>query len=172
MKLKLILLISCIFLGLAYGYWEFFYLSRNAKLEDFSDLPEVITVRHTPNPVDAQRGGPSGLEYSWVYATSVACKGDNAIRVKEFYGFTQDEDGKWECRNVRDRTYTGQDFSEWYGCPNGILEPGKTYTCDGNWSGTSSGEQSQTLWLYIGEDSSGRRVRGQAIIIKNAFPGL
>lgn len=166
MRLKVILVALSLILGIAWGYWALFYSSERATVESFAKLPVRIKVVHSPNPADGHLRGQSSAGYTWEYGTSVSNMTKQPIKVIEFYGFTN-HDGKWECGNYTGKIFGTAEFSQWYGCPDGILVPGETYTCSPNWSGNSTGKGSTGLWLYVGVDQSSQRVKGQAQIVRN-----
>src|ERR1700687_3028395 len=89
------------------------------KIEELAGLPVGLKVTHTPNPVGAVRGGPSGERYSWVFKTSVrSLRGP--VQIVEFGGFSR-VFGKWVFGNFTGRPFTPEDFADWYACPGAVV---------------------------------------------------
>ncbi len=128
---------------------------------DFANLPIGIEVAHEPSRVYARKKGPSGNKFTWVYRTTVSCS-YSPVAIIEFGAFGL-HDGKWVLSNVGGRAFTQQQFADWYGCPNGVLMPGKSYCDPSNWSGSSSLKRSVSKWYFLGVDNRGERVKGEAV---------
>lgn len=134
---------------------------RDAKYREVMSLPEGIEVIHTPNPVRAQRNGPSEAKYTYVYRTEVRTK-SKRLRLVEFGAFVQPQPGKWVFSTFTGKPFTASDFAEWYNCPGAYLEPGNAYADESNWSGANKLRNTETIWYYIGEDKDGNRYQGSA----------
>lgn len=146
--------------------------TADPKFLELSALPERMRVTHTPNPVAAQAGGRSGFRYTWLYKTTVESLG-GPIVIEEFGAFSF-RDGEWRFATVTGEPFTPADFADWYACPNAIVKPGKPCSDPLNWTGNDwlVPEGERNLWYYIGRDSEGRRVKGQAEIELLAEIGL
>jgi hypothetical protein len=84
--------------------------------------------------------------------------------VQEFGSFAW-HDGKWVFSNFTGKVFSGQDFADWYSCPEGRLLPGSEATDPSNWSGGIEQLQAGKMrWFFIGTDDSGRRVKGEAVV--------
>lgn len=134
----------------------------NLKLRLLASLPVGIKITHSPNPARASVGGRSGFKFIWPYATSVRAM-IGSVRIEEFGAFAW-ENGRWVFSNFTGRPYTATDFSDWYSCPNATLTPGRLCSDAHNWSGRRTLERGKTRWYFIGVDSKGKRVKGEAVI--------
>lgn len=132
------------------------------KLLELRALPDGLRVIHTPNPAGAQPGGRSGFRYTWLYATTVESLGGTIV-IEEFGSFFF-EGGSWRFSNVTGKPFTAADFADWYACPDAILRPGKACSDSLNWTGNDRLGAGRMLWYYLGRDTHGRRVKGQAVI--------
>ncbi len=121
-------------------------------------------MTHAPNPVAAQRGGPSGSRYTWLYKTTVESLG-GPIVIEEFGAFSL-QDGQWRFSTYTGRPFTPADFAQWYGCPDAVVRPGNSCSDPQNWTGYQRlvPDSEKGLWCFIGRDSNGRRVKGEAIV--------
>jgi alpha-tubulin suppressor-like RCC1 family protein len=133
------------------------------KLRELEGLPTGLTVTHTPNPVKARVGGPSGRRYAWVFGTTVTPTGSDTVTITEFGFFVWIEDG-WVFSNFTGRPFTGEHFAEWYGCPDARILPDHECTDGSGWGSRDALQASRTRWYYIGVTSSGQRVKGEAIL--------
>ncbi|MBY0549256.1 MAG: hypothetical protein K2W95_18420 [Candidatus Obscuribacterales bacterium] len=128
--------------------------------EQLARIPIGLRVEHSPNPVKPQKGGSSGNAYTWTFKTSVSAL-KQRVRITEFYGCSKIDD-KWVPSNFTGKAFSNKDFAEWYSCPNGLLQPGKTYSDPNNWSGNDTGKGSKSLWVFVGTTPEGKKVRGEA----------
>ncbi len=142
------------------GLWE--SEAADPKLRELGTLPDGIRVIHTPNPVRAQVGGRSGFRYTWLYTTTVEAI-DRPIVIEEFGAF-EFHSGEWRFSTITGKPFTQADFAEWYSCPDSALKPGKKCSDPLNWTGSDRLRSERDLWYFIGRDSAGNRVKGQAII--------
>ncbi len=143
----------------------FTFLDRSErKLNELDSLDDGLRVLHTPNPSAAQRGGPSGQEFTWIYATSVEALYED-VQVTEFGAFSWDSvDERWRFGTIYDRPFNGQEFSEWYQCPGARIRKGAVVFDGSNYTGSDIMEAHRSLWYFIGITQGGRRVKGQAVI--------
>lgn len=102
------------------------------------------------------------MEYSWVYRTSVRAVGE-PVTITEFGAFAWQE-GRWVLANYTGAPFTAADFADWYSCPEAKVLPGQAYADPDNWSGGSSLARDKSLWYFIGVTSSGKRVKGEAVV--------
>src|SRR5262245_61381390 len=105
----------------------------DSRFQELNALPEGLRVAHTPNPVGAQRGGPSGFAYTWLYKTTVGSL-RGPITIEEFGCFTLQQ-GQWRLSTVTGRPFTSTDFAQWYGCPEAVVAPGRSCADTRNWTG-------------------------------------
>ena len=136
--------------------------SQTPTVDGIRKLPEGIRVTHAPNPVTAVRNGRSGRAFTWQYQTSVSAI-DKEITVVEFGCFFE-RDGKWVFSNYTGKPFTGQDFADWYSCPNARLRSDSRAKDPQNWSGSDQLRSAKALWYFIGVDADGNRCRGEAVI--------
>jgi hypothetical protein len=132
------------------------------KLQEISKLPIGLKVKHSPNPVKAQRGGRSGRQYTWLYETSVESAGE-PVTISEFGSFAW-LDGRWGFSNFTGRPFSAEEFVEWYSCPDAKVMPGKNYTDPANWSGNESLRSGKHLWYFVGVTAAGKKVKGEAVV--------
>jgi hypothetical protein len=163
---------------LACGLFTFSPVGRSAPAgdepkfitpEELDKLPVGITVTHEPKTALATLTGKSErrAKYTWWYKTTVSAK-DAEVTIVEFGGFRWQKD-KWvNGGTITGKPYTGDDFADWYGCPKGVLKPGKSYSDPTNWSTDAELTAGKTRWYFIGVDAKGKRVKGEAIIEQKA----
>ncbi len=142
----------------------FFADEKNKKLNNIATLPIGLEVKHTPNPVKAMKDGRSSYPYTWLFKTTVKAIEDD-ITIIEFGCFIwYEEEKRWVFSNYTDKPFTNANFAEWYSCPNGKLLKGKEYSDPNNWGGSSEPSEAKSKWYYIGINSKGERVKGEAVI--------
>jgi hypothetical protein len=135
------------------------------RLREWAALPEGIEVVHSPARVRARREQqPDGrVQYRWVYRTAVRTKSE-PVKVQEFGAFDWHH-GKWAFSNFTGKAFSGQDFADWYSCPDAQLVPGGEASDPSNWSGGIEQLQAGKMrWVFVGIDEAGRRVKGEAIV--------
>lgn len=135
------------------------------SIEDLEKLPIGIEVAHDPESVPATQTEPNGVlsKYTWRYKTTVSAT-DGDVRVVEFGAFYRNGD-KW----VPGPTFTGKpyaakEFSEWYACPDALLKKGQSYSDPNNWNTGQALRAGTMRWYFVGLDSKGQRVKGEAAI--------
>jgi hypothetical protein len=133
-------------------------------LEELDKLPKGITVTHEPEAALATLSGPSErpFKYTWWYKTTVSAI-DAQVTIVQFGGFKW-VDGKWLANSITGQSYTNEDFANFYKCPRGLLKPGEKYTDPTNWTKDKELLGGKTRWYFIGVDSNGKRVKGEAVI--------
>jgi hypothetical protein len=132
------------------------------KYKEVSSLPVGLEVVHSPARSKAQRGGPSGDRYTWVYHTTVRALKE-PVRIIEFGAFVR-QGNRWAFTTHTGEPFTPDDFAEWYSCPGARLLPGKEYTDPSNWGGGNEIRAASVLWYFIGLDERGRKVKGEAVV--------
>ena len=153
---RIILAISSMFSGLlAFGQGD-------SKYDEIMELPVLLEVTHSPNPAKAQRGGPSGSEFTWIYETKVSSK-EKTLTVVEFGAFAWHR-GRWLFSNYTGEPFTSKDFEDWYSCPGAVLEAGKAYSDQRNWSGANLLRHKKAKWYFVARDESGNLYRGTGVI--------
>jgi len=131
-------------------------------LQALESLPIGLEVTHSPNPAEAQRGGPSGYRYTWVYSTTVRAL-HVPVAIIAFGAFVL-HDGAWVFANVTGPPFTHNDFADWYACPQAVLWPGRKYSDPANWGGSNSLRSLTIKWVFIGIGIDGRQVKGEAVV--------
>jgi hypothetical protein len=128
------------------------------KLAELASLPEGLTVTHTPESVANSFSGPSGVQ--WAHSTTVSSTVGPVTIIE--YGFLLDRDGRWtDDTRIRSK-YSANEFAENFGSPGAKLLPGKTYTNEWNRSMSDNRPEQIGKWYFIGVDSNGNRVKGEA----------
>ena len=135
---------------------------RPPSFSELGSLPDGIRVSHSPNPVRAQKGGPSKNNFSWLYTTTVSAVGGPVV-IEQFGAF-QFRNGHWRFSTVTGEPFTPSQFTDWYSCPDALIEVGSTCSDPQNWTGSDQLRADKSLWYFIGRDSVGNRVKGQATI--------
>ena len=59
---------------------------------------------------------------------------------------------------------TAEEFAEWYKCPKAALKKGEAVEDPTNWSTDAELRAGKTRWYFVGTDSKGKRVKGEAVI--------
>jgi len=132
----------------------------DSVLAELDQLPEGIRVTHSPNPVFAVEDTTAHWRFTWNYATTVAAiKGE--VTVVEFGVLSRTGD-QWVYANYTDEPFRGKEFAEWYNCDGSRLCEGLSYIDPSNWSAAGCLKEAKSLWYFIAEDETGRRVKGVA----------
>jgi len=135
-------------------------LEWRTKSNELAALPQGLVIRHIPNTPRAHAWGEG--EYKWEYATTIQSE-VGQVTIEEFGCFRWTGSG-WCIIATEDTPFTSADFSSWYECNNAILMPGVTYTDQNNWTTSDRLSGGLYRWYYIGTDSRGRRVKGEATV--------
>jgi hypothetical protein len=130
--------------------------------ESFSSMPIGLDIIHSPNPVKAQEGGPSGRKFSWVYKTTVRAV-DDTVTIINFGAYTL-SGNKWVFSNYNGNPFSASDFADWYSCPKATLASGQEFYDVSNWSGSDSLNGVEIKWVYVGINSKGEYVKGESTI--------
>jgi hypothetical protein len=130
------------------------------KLTELASLPQGLTVTHTPDSVTTSFSGPSGVQ--WAHSTTVSSTVGPVTIVE--YGFLLERNGRWTDETGIRSKYTANDFAENFGSPDAKLLPGKSYTNEWNRSMSDNMPEQVGKWYFIGLDSKGNRVKGEANI--------
>ena len=133
-------------------------LESDLKISELASLPQGLTVVHTPDPVERTFSGPSGFQ--WTHSTTVSST-VGPVTIVEFGCFYEDG-GRWTFGTGTKAPFTAEDFAEWYGCAGATLQPGESYTDAHNRSLGNFMPEQVTKWYFIGLDSQGNRVKGEA----------
>jgi hypothetical protein len=133
--------------------------------EELDKLPTGIKVVHKPKTALATLTGKSErrAKYTWWYKTTVSAI-DADVTIEEFGAFVW-LDG--ECVNggtFTGKPYAAEEFAEWYKCPKAVLKKGKAYSDATNWSSAPELQAMKMRWYFVGINSQGRRVKGEAVI--------
>lgn len=133
-------------------------------LEELDKLPVGLKVVHDPNPALATDTSNSKrlAKYTWWFKTTVTPTGPE-VKIVEFGAYVL-FNGKWEFSNYTRKPFSSKDFADWYSCPDALIKQGKSYVDPTNWGGNQELAAVRSRWYYIGIDSNGKRVKGEAII--------
>jgi hypothetical protein len=134
----------------------------SAKIRELEALPLGISVVHNPASVKATHDPIGSWPYKWTYVTTVSSLA-GVIEIEEF-GMLGWNGKTWMFSNYTGAPFTSSDFASWYTCPNGLLRTGTVFVDPKNWSANRDLKDHVALWYFIGVDSSGKRVKGQAIV--------
>jgi hypothetical protein len=133
--------------------------------EELDTLPTGIKVVHKPKVALATLTGKSErrAKYTWWYKTTVSAI-DADVSIEEFGALVW-----WNSTWVNGGSFTGKpygtkEFAEWYKCPKAMLTQGKSFSDQTNWSSDTELRAGKGRWYFIGTDSKGQRVKGEAII--------
>ena len=137
---------------------------KPTTIQELDKLPVGLKVVHDPNPVRATETSRSKQlgKYTWWFKTTVTSTGSD-VKIVEFgaYGW---HNGKWVFSNFSGKPFSAKNFAAWYSCPGGVIKKGKAYTDPTNWGSAQELIGSKARWYYIGVDSKGRRVKGDAVL--------
>ena len=129
-----------------------------------SRLDNPLTVVHLP-PTGEEID--QNLKHTRYYRTEIRNNSNVPMTILRFEGCSQIE-GKWHPNNIRRRTLTSQDFSEWYTegdqIINGVIPAGKIATCDTNWHGGNSLPLAPCKWVFMAEDENGNLYGVQSVV--------
>lgn len=133
-------------------------LESDIKLSELALLPQGLNVVHSPDSVLETFFGPSGFQ--WTHSTTVSST-VGPVTLLEF-GYFIERNGQWELSWASRAPYSASDFAEWYDCPDAELQPGESYTNPYNQSVKDCSPEQVARWYFIGLDSKGSRVKGEA----------
>jgi hypothetical protein len=128
------------------------------KLAELASLPQGLTVTHTPDPVSTSFFGPSGVQ--WAHSTTVSSTVGPVTIIE--YGFLLERNGRWTDETGIRSKYTASEFAKNFESPDAKLLPGKSYTNEWNRSRSDNRPEQVGKWYFIGLDSKGNRVKGEA----------
>lgn len=129
------------------------------------EYPLAISIENNPSTVSAVIDPEDEYSYYWQYATSVRSP-ERRLKVVEFGGCISEGGYYLALPTIYERPFNSQEFADWYGCEEAILEPGVTYTDSSNYNliertlFTNDGSRASQFWYFIGEDGSGERYIG------------
>ena len=137
---------------------------KPTTIESLDKLPVGLKVVHDPNPARATESDSDKRrsKYTWWYKTTVNST-DQDVKIVEFGAYVWHE-GKWVFSNFSGKPFSSKDFAQWYSCPDALIKEGKAYADPTNWGSGESLIARKARWYYIGVDSKGRRVKGEAVI--------
>ncbi|KUG06945.1 hypothetical protein [Solirubrum puertoriconensis] len=125
-------------------------------------VPVGLTLWHTPNPVYPEPNPEKPGQYVWKHSTSV--RADVAdLEIVECGSFIWYNESGWQA-NMRE---TPAEFAELFGCPQGKLLKGQTYTYERNYRYATSRQQlygGDALWYILARDKNGRLFKGMGLI--------
>jgi len=132
------------------------------QLSDIDQLPVGLIVRHLPAQAHAvPDDGFGGSGWRWEFRTAVSAMADAVIL--GFAAFRWDGE-RWVPRDPDNRFFTTGDFADWYDAPGGKVLAGQECADATNFCVATELAAERTKWVYVAETSSGRRVKGEAVI--------
>jgi hypothetical protein len=132
--------------------------AADLKLSELASLPEGLVVVHNPDAVMETLSGPGGSQ--WTHSTTVSST-VGPVTIVEF-GCLYEDRGRWHYGTGKEVPFTADEFAKWYGCPGAELRPGESYTDVLNRTLRIGTREQVTKWYFIGLDSKGNRVKGEA----------
>jgi len=129
-------------------------------LDVIRQLPEGIRVTHTPDIATATIGDDR-QHFVWKFRTTVEAMHAD-LSIVEFGAFVLENGNRWRFANVGNKPFSGEQFAEWYGCPDNVLRPGARAEDPNNWSRSPQLRSSRSTWYFIGRDANGDLFRGEA----------
>jgi len=137
-----------------------------SSIAELERLPVGIRVVHEPGvakavkklPIDGSRG-----EFTWVYRTEVTAI-EKDLTIVEFGAFHSDG-VEWQLGpTVTGTPFGTKEFTEWYGCKNGLLKKGQSVADPANWNSVDELVPGKIRWFFIGIDPAGKKYRGDAVV--------
>jgi hypothetical protein len=141
--------------------------TSSGKPPELGGIAVGLRVEHTPNPVPAVLGDRSGLKYTWVHRTTVTALHDD-VTITEFGAFVW-HNGQWVFSTIYDRPFNTKEFAEWYSCPAARIAKGRSFSDPHNYTGGPVLLASKTKWYFIGRNSKGQQVKGEAVVEHDAL---
>ena len=128
---------------------------------DIDSLPIGLIVRHLPAKVKAMPDGADDTAFRWEYRTAVS-----AVSDCEILGFAacRWDDGRWVPCNPDGTFFTAGDFAEWYPDSAGRIAAGDGFADPRNFTTGADLVAARMKWVFVAQQSSGRRVKGEAIV--------
>ncbi len=142
--------------------------SSSGPVAELEALPVGLEVVHTPARVENPRQGDkrSGWAYQWVFGTEVRAI-ERPLTIAQF-GILAWDGENWILPPDQTKYNAGilgqAEFTEWYECPTGRIEPGKPAVDPKNWAGSHTRSSFKQKWFFIGVDSKGQRYKGEAVV--------
>jgi hypothetical protein len=139
---------------------------RPISIAALEQLPDGITVVHEPETALATLTKPGNkvrAKYTWWFKTTVSAV-DSDVQIVEFGAFYHDGRQWVHGGTFTGRPYAAQEFTEWYSCPDAILKKAESYPDPTNWFSGPTLRDGKVRWYYVGIDTTGRRVKGEAVI--------
>ncbi|MFQ5710113.1 MAG: thioredoxin-like domain-containing protein [bacterium] len=134
---------------------------NHAQGHSQENVTEALFVQHIPNPISVHSTPESTKEsdmYKWQFRTEVKNNIDVPLQITQFEFYFY-EHGEWVPRNVKRRTLTSADFTQWYSdgdnVADGWIQPGKVAVDSRNWVTYSYPVPPRSKWTYTAEDSAG-----------------
>lgn len=126
------------------------------------EVPVSIYIMHDPNPNYPEPTVPedkSDMKYVWRHKTSVYSP-EKALTVVAAGSFIWYSADGWKS-NV---SYNKKQFAKLFKCPQGKLEPGKTYTFEKNYRWGNNLYGGDALWYVLAKDGEGNLYKGIGLI--------
>jgi len=146
--------------------------SSHAQQHQTEKATEALAVRHIPNPAEGSYSSQLA-RYKWPYRTEVKNNLEVPLRITHFEIYLY-ENGKWVPRNLKRRTLTSADFTEWYNdgdsVIDGWIQPGKFAVDAENWTSSGNSVPPRCKWTYAAEDSAGNVYHAEEEIELNPAP--
>ena len=135
--------------------------------DQWASFPTGLEVIHSPRPVRNPEG-PNifGWTYQWTFRTEIRAI-DRPLKATRFYILAWDNN-EWildqQQKKYNSGTGDGNIFEEWYGCPGGMIAPGSPAVDETNWSGNYKKVPFKQKWVFIAEDTEGKKYKGEGIV--------
>lgn len=132
------------------------------QIDDFDQLPMGLIVRHLPAQVQAlPQEDEAGKHWRWEFRTAVSAMAESTI--VGFAAFRWDGE-RWLPRRADNAFFTAGDFAEWYEAPEGRVPAGQECGDATNFCVSAELVAERVKWVYVAQTSSGRRVKGEAVV--------
>lgn len=137
--------------------------------EKLKELPIGLEVIHntsevyaTINTKDPEKWGLYQLQFK----TSVTALEED-LEIIEFGGYLW-KDNLWELRSIYARPFNAEEFAKWYGCENGQLKKGVSYSDSDNWLGKGdvlNSVEIKCIWYFIAKNEGGEKFVGASELV-------
>lgn len=140
--------------------------------------PRTLEATNTPDPclVNIPRHGQVQKHpYVWYYRTEVHNPLNVPVRIVSFCCYAW-RGKQWVAMpNILQRSLGTKEFVAWYSdgeVPHeGWIAPGKTAVCDPNFNWNKMGQGMRFKWVFLAEDTHGKRYQAEAQITCQSATG-
>jgi len=126
-------------------------------------VPVGLTLWHTPNPNYPAPDPAQPGQYVWKHSTMVRNELGEPLQIVECGSIIWYSAEGWKAN----LTETPAEFAELFGCPQGVLRPGVTYTFAKNYRYATSARSlygGDALWYVLAKDPAGKLYKGFGLI--------